>query len=94
MHLYDVTAAGQSSVFIFAMSIGDAVNLFTAFWLLNRDCYLPDVQVKQADPSLICDREHLREALTSQIVGIGIYRYDHGWTIYPPAKFEEIADAL
>lgn len=90
MYIYDMTAAGQPNIFISAMSSGDAVDLFTAFWLLNKGCEMPDLQVRRANTSIICDQEKLQEAFARSVFGIVVYCYNHGWTIYPPERFEEI----
>ena len=85
MHLYEISASGHSSISVFAESYGKAVDLFVSWWMLRQNSDLPDLEVRQRNPSWTgLNTEHLQDALARGVTGIGRYEVSMGWTILPP----------
>lgn len=86
MHLFEITATRTDPIAVFASSYALAVEIYMAWWLINKDCDLPDLQVRQRNPDWPgINQQHLHRTFAAGIAGIGTYDANAGWAIAAPA---------
>lgn len=92
MHLFEIRVLQCNIIYIFAYSFDHAVNLLINRWIINENHEIPDFTIHIINRMIgAAKNDHLRHALAVNVAGIGVYDTQHGWTILPPEKFEEIA---
>ncbi len=86
MHLYEIAATGSDPITVFAPTYAAAVEIYMAWWLIHKECDLPDLEIRQRNPEWPgINRQHLRRAFAAGIAGVGTYNADAGWAILAPA---------
>lgn len=90
MHLFEVIPVDGATLSVFGGDFDEAVSLFMAWHIANRNTPLPDFEVRQRNPRWPgINTLHLMDALARNTAGIGQYDPGPGWTIVSPLDWRE-----
>jgi hypothetical protein len=86
MHLFEIITTGEQPLPVFARSYDEAVLIYLLHRVKQLDIELPDLEVRQRNPSWQgLDSQLLDEALKAESAGVGSFEVGYGWMITSPS---------